>query len=187
MEALCEMCKLLYNPLRLEILMRTYAARDGVNVGVLGEAMKPSGLGVSGVSQYLKQLERIGVVRRERAGCYVNYMPDTRRARPKVRQFVEALVAGTGKDDLVPLEPVFGALMNPFRARVVSAVAQAGAIPAAEICERTHHPSRHLGRDLRMAVDAGLIDPDDSEATCATYHYVEPADPLSRLLVSLFA
>ena len=77
--------------------------------------------------------------------------------------------------------------MNPFRALVVAAGAQAGAIPAAEICERTHHSVRRLGRDLRMAVDAGLIDPDDSEATCATYHYVEPVDSLSRLLVSLLA
>ncbi len=152
-----------------------------MNVGVLGEAM----IGVSGVSQYLKQLERIGVVRRERAGCYVNYMPDMRRARPKVRQFVEALVAGAGKVNLVPLGPVFGALMNnPFRARVVTAVAQVGAIPALEICEKTHHPVWHLERDLRMAVDAGLIDSDDSEAACATYHYVESAVPVRFALVT---
>ena len=89
----CEMCKLLNNRLKLEILVRVFESEDGINVGYLADDMQNSGLGLSGVSQYLKQLERLGVVRRVRAGRYVNYEMDLRRADPKVRTAVEAIFA----------------------------------------------------------------------------------------------
>lgn len=183
----CEMCKLLNNALRLEILVRVFEAKDGINVGYLADDMQNSGLGVSGVSQYLKQLERLGVIRRVRAGRYVNYEADMRRADPKVCTAVEAIVPAVKKGGVDVLLPVFGALMNPFRARVVAAVAKAGAIPATEICEKTEHQVKYLKRDLQPAVDAGLLDPDDSDTALAVYHYVEPLDPVVRVLVSLLS
>lgn len=183
MVAICEMCKLLNNPLRLEILLRTYAARDGMNVGLLADEMRPLGLGVSAVSQYLRQLERLGVVRRERAGRYVNYVADVRRAHPKVRRAVEAVVAAAGKGD--GLTPIFAALMNPFRARAVAAVAKAGALSATDLCAKLRHQTKYLKRDLREAVDAGLLVADDTETALATYCYIVPADPTAQLLVSL--
>ena len=78
MNGISELCKLLHNPLRLEILRRVYDAKGGVNVGYLADEFTDSGLGLSGVSQYLKQLERIGVVKRERAG---RTTPRTHRMR----------------------------------------------------------------------------------------------------------
>ena len=185
METICELCKLLKNPLRLEVLLRTYAAKDGMNVGVLADDMQRSGLGLSGVSQYLKQLERIGVLRRERAGRYVNYLPDARQAGHKVRQAVAAIVAAARQSGVAPFAPAFDALMNPFRARVVAAVARAGAIPALEICEMTRHSAKYLKRDLQAAIDAGILDADDSDTTWAVYRYIAPSDPTARLLVSL--
>ena len=187
MLAICEMCKLLYNALRLEILVRVFDAKDGISVGYLADDMQNSGLGVSGVSQYLKQLERLGVVRRVRAGRYVNYEADMRRADLKVRTAVVAIVPKVKKGGADALLPVFGALMNPFRARVVAAVAKAGAISAVEICEKTEHQVKYLKRDLQAAVDAGLVDPDDSDTAQAVYHYIEPSDPIVRALVELLA
>jgi len=187
MVAICEMCKLLNNERRLEILVRVFGAKDGINVGYLADDMQDSGLGLSGVSQYLKQLERLGIVRRVRAGKYVNYEADTRRADPKVREAVAAIVPAVRKKGSAALLPVFGALMNPFRAGVVAAVAKAGAIPAEEICEKTNHQMKYLKRDLQEAVDAGLLDPDDSETAVAMYRYVEPRDPVARQIVSLLA
>jgi len=186
MVMLCEMCKMLNNPLRLEILLRTFAAKDGMNVGFLADEMRQEGLGVSAVSQYLMQLERLGIVRRVRAGRYVNYVVDMRRAHPKVRHAVEAIVAA-GRNGCAGFAPVFGVLMNPFRAAVVAAVAKKGAISAVDICEKTLHQLKYLKRDLQAAVDAGLLYPDDSETALAVYRYVEPSDPTVRLLVSLLA
>jgi len=185
MAPICELCKLLNNPVRLEVLLRTYAARDGMNVSILASDMQMSGLGLSGVSQYLKQLERLGLLRRMRSGLYVNYYADAKEALPKVRQALNAIVASAGKDWRVPCAPVFGVLMNPIRARIVAAVAQAGAISAREICEHTNHPMKYLKRDLRPAVEVGLLTADDSDPSVAVYRYIEPQDPTVRLLVSL--
>ena len=185
MNGISELCKLLHNPLRLEILRRVYDAKDGVNVGYLADEFMDSGLGLSGVSQYLKQLERIGVVKRERAGRYVNYVADTSHATAAVAAAVRMIVDRLRRDDDRSWMTVFAALMNPFRAKVVSAVARAGAISAEEICERTNHQSRHLKRDLQEAIDAQLISPDGDDASSAIYHYLEPADELVRRLVSM--
>ena len=181
---ICNMCKLLSNPLRLEMLARVYSAADGVNVGVLADELSQSGIGQSGVSQYLKQLASLGVIRRIRSGRYVNYIrheaPD-----PAVRKAIEAIASRMKKNRNRNFAYVFGVMMNPFRARVVVDVAKAGAIPAVEICERLEHQVKYLKRDLQCAVDAGLLDVDDSDVKDAVYRYVAPSDPLVALIVSL--
>lgn len=184
MTEICELCKALNNPLRIEILLRTYATQDGMNVGVLAGEMLRFGLCLSGVSQYLRQFERLGVIRRERAGRYVNYLPDARSASPRVRNAVEAIVKASKSSNVKACIPAFAALMNPFRARVVAAVAHAGSISAVEICEKTNHSRKHLVRDLRAALDAGLLTVDDSDVDFATYRYVQSSDPIVRLLVA---
>jgi len=181
---ICDLCKLLVNPLRLEILERVCLSKDGINVGYLVDDMSLSGIGQSGISQYLKQLATIGLIRRVRAGKYVNYV----RSTPPIALIAtaaDAIIDRLQKKGDRDFVRAFGVLMNPFRAKVVAAVAKAGAIPAAEICERLEHQVKYLKRDLQEAVDAGLLDPDDSDTALAVYHYVEPADPLVRLLISL--
>ena len=179
---ICKLCKLLNNPLKLEMLSRVYLAKDGVNVGVLADEMSSRGLVMSGVSQYLKQFESLGVMRRERAGRYVNYCPNP-KAAADMKSAVIAIVSR--KENLPALAPYFAALMNPFRAKVVAALRKAGEISGVEICERTEHQLRYLKRDLQAVVDAGLIWADDSEPSLAVYRYREPSDPVARLLVSL--
>jgi len=86
------LCKLLYNPLKREMLVRIYTSRDGVNVGALADEMCSRGLVPSGVSQYLKELEGIGIIRRSRAGRYVNYYPSPQNASSDVRLAVKKLI-----------------------------------------------------------------------------------------------
>lgn len=175
--------KLLKNPLRVDLLVRIHTSKEGVNVSILADEMERSGLGVSGVSQYLKQLEAFHVIRRERAGRYVNYLPDLSGADPKVGAVVKLIVANAKKR--LAFKGVFAALMNPFRARVVAAVAAAGEISGVEICEKTNHQMKYLKRDLQEAVEAGILDPSDSEPRAAVYRYRPPADPTARRLVEL--
>ena len=184
MVALCNLCKLLSNPLRLEMLGRVHLAVDGVNVGVLADDLSLSGIGQSGVSQYLKQLASAGVVRRVRAGRYVNYVRCDPQA-PTVRKAVEAIVQRVKKSHNRDFAYIFNVMMNPFRAHVVAAVAKAGAISATEICERLGHQIKYLKRDLQCAVDAGILSVDDSDSQFAVYRYVEPSDELVSVIVSL--
>lgn len=184
MATVCDLCKLLANPFRLEMLRRVHASPDGLNVGVLVSDLDRAGIGQSGVSQYLKQLASIGVIRRVRAGRYVNYIASKSPCRA-VQVATEAIVSRLqteGDADFVRYLPV---LMNPFRAKVVAAVAKAGRIPALEICEKLEHNPKYLKRDLQEAVDAGLLITDDSAVTLAEYGYAEPSDPVARLLISL--
>lgn len=178
------LCKILNNTFKREMLVRIYTSPGGVNVGEIAEEMKARGLVLSGVSQYLKQLEGLGVIMRSRSGRYVNYSPNPKNASPDVREVVEALVKRLRKGDDSSLDAVFAALMNPFRAKVIAALAKAGSISAMDICEATEHIPRYLTRDLQPAVDAGLIWSDDSETALATYHFTPPTDPFVKLLVS---
>ena len=182
MVELCNLCKLLSNPLRLEMLGRVCLAADGVNVGVLADDLSLSGIGQSGVSQYLKQLASTGVVRRVRAGRYVNYVRCDPPG-PAVRKAVEAIVQRMKKSRDRDFAYIFNVMMNPFRARVLAAVAKAGAIPATEICERLEHQIKYLKRDLQCAVDAGILSVDDSDSQLAVYRYVEPSDALVEQIV----
>ena len=175
--------KLLNNSLRVDLLVRIHTSKGGANVSMLADVMEQSGLGLSGVSQYLKQLEAFHVIRRERAGRYVNYIPDLVAADPRVRAAVRLIVANERKRQA--FEGIFAALMNPFRARVVAAVASVGEISGEEICDKTNHQMKHLKRDLQEAVEAGLLDPSDSEPRVAVYRYRPPEDRTARKLVEL--
>jgi len=181
---ICNLCKILNNPLKRQLVRRVYATRDGANVGLLADEMGARGLVLSGVSQYLRQIEDTGIVRRSRSGRFVNYLPDPSQAPTDVRQVLEAFLKRTEKGDDAPLDDVFAALMNPFRARVVAMLAKAGSMSAVDICERTGHVLQYLKRDLKPAERAGLVVPDDTVAALAVYRYLRPADPFVELLVS---
>ena len=184
MIGICNLCRLLANPLRLEMLARVRSAADGMNVGVLADELSLSGIGQSGVSQYLKQLAATGVIRRVRAGRYVNYV-EADAPDPAVRMAAEAVVRRMKDSRDRDFAYVFDVMANPFRARVVADVAKAGAISAVEICERLEHQIKYLKRDIQCAVDAGILSVDDSDSAAATYRYVAPSDPLAALIISL--
>lgn len=175
----CEIYKLLYNPLRMEMLRRIYDSRDGMNVGLLVDEMTKHDIRQSCVSQYLKQLERVGVIVRRRAGKYANYFADCSHAPANVRNAVREIMRHPQRD----VGPVLGVLMNPFRATVVRAVANAGRMDGATICAKFAHQPKYLKRDLQAAVDAGLLAMDDSEEP--VYRFVPPSETITDKLIAL--
>lgn len=180
---ICKFYKLLNNPLRVDLLVRVHKSRDGFNVSLLADEMQKSGLCLSGVSQYLKQLEDFGVIKRMREGRYVNYVGDVRNADPRVRAAVELIVANESKR--MEFRGVYAAMMNPFRARAIALVAESDEMTGEELCEKTNHQLKYLKRDLKEAVDTGLIVADDSDPYAAVYRYQAPDNPIARRLVEL--
>ena len=184
MKTIFDLCKRLDNPIRRELLRRVYTSRDGgANVGL---AQDNSGLGMSGTSQYLKQLEELGLIRRERAGRYVNYLADWSQA-PGAVQEIAALIHRRFSEggDLEPLEPVFHSLMNPFRGRAIHWLSTGGSGDKAALCERFNKRREVLARDLQPAVEAGLLEVTDDDSETGAYVYRAPADPLARRLIDL--
>lgn len=180
---ICAFYKLLNNPLKVDLLVRVHKAREGVNIALLADMMTNSGLGLSGVSQYLKQLQSFNAIRRERTGQYVNYVAKTQGADEKVKEAIGIVVANERKRE--KFGPIFAAMMNPFRAKVVAMVAEAGSMSGEDICEKTGHQSKHLKRDLKEAIEIGLLVADDSDAKIATYRYNPPQDPILVRLVEV--
>jgi len=166
------------------MLVRIYQSEDGVNVGVMTDELSQSGIGQSGVSQYLKQLSAIGVIRRVRAGKFVNYVRGE-APNPAVREAVRIIVDWKLQKGDKRVVEICGVLMNPFRAAAVSAVAKAGKVAASEICEKLEHQMKYLKRDLQSAVEAGLLEMDDDASPDPVYRYVEPSDTLAKELVAL--
>ena len=175
---ICQLCKVLSNPLRLEILTHIYHTKEGFNFGLLVDKMQKSKLCASGVSQYLKELERLGIIRRRREGCYVNYYADHSRAPHAVAEITSLIVEYTRKNKNHNLTCAFQALMNPFRANVIRLLAQKSPLPAETICEKTNHFSKYLKRDLLPALKAGLITENATSGIYTTYSYVPPHDPI---------
>jgi DNA-binding transcriptional ArsR family regulator len=178
----CELCKVLSNPLRLEMLSRVYSSKDGFNVSILATKMMKS-MGVSAVSQYLKQLERVGLICRRREGLYVNYYADSSRVPPATHDIIDLIRTQLRAHKSRTFARAFPALGNPFRAKVVGMLSRAGSLSAQAICAKTDHELRHLKRDLQLAVKSGLIDPNDDDVAQSTYHYIPPTDPIIRLLI----
>jgi len=177
MKTVCDLCKRLNNPIRIELLRRAYTSLDGgVNVGI---AQDKSGVGVSGTSQYLKQLEDLGILRRERSGKYVNYIADWSAAPAPIAEIAAMLKARFKKgEDVESLVPYFNALMNPFRARVVKYLAKGGDGSKEAIADKFTKFSKTLDRDLKSAVTVGLLTCDDADEGVGTYAYHPPTDEI---------
>jgi DNA-binding transcriptional ArsR family regulator len=180
---ICDLCKVLSNPLRLELLAHIYQTKDGCNFGYLVDKMQESklyepGLCSSGVSQYLRELVRINIVRRHRDGCYTNYHTDLSHAPKSIAEITALIIKRMPKDTNRDFARVFPALMNPFRATVVRMLAKSGPLSAGIICEKTKHQSIHLHRDLKPALNAGLIAETHLSKVEIIYHYIQPIDPI---------
>lgn len=173
-----ELCKKLNNPERLALLRSVYRTEDGLNAGL---AIESARLGQSGTSQYLKQLEDLGLIRRERAGRFVNYLPDLRNANIRIRPIGELLktrLTAKGGADLT-FTRHFPALMNARRARIVAALAACGELSGDEICDRFNIISKHLTREMKPIVDCGL-----ASVAADIYRYIKPNDSISQEVIA---
>jgi len=180
MKHLWDLCKLLNNPKRLDLLVRIYELKhDGLNVGL---AVEDAGIGQPSTSAYLRQLEDIGVIRRERSGRFVNYYGNTRSARDEisvVADMIKARVRRNPKDR--DFAEHFAIMMNPFRLRVLHFLCTGGNGSRIRLCEKFEKEPRILTRDLKPAVDSGLLSLDEDD----TYRYLPPAEPITRRIVEL--
>lgn len=184
MKTVFDLCRRLDNPIRRELLRRVYTSLDGgYNVGL---AQDNSGLGMSGTSQYLKQLEELGLIRRERCGRYVNYLADWSVAPTGIRDLAAQFHARFAEGGtLESLAPVFHAVMNPFRGRVLNWLSRGGSGEKSLLCERFNKRREILARDLKPAIDVGLLDMTDDDETAGEYVYCPPTDPLALHILSL--
>ena len=136
MNRIWDLCKLLHNAKKLRLLRIICAAGDnGITVKSLVEQMADAGLRNSGISQYLKQLANLGLIRRERKSTQVYYFYDPYRARPEVREVMEMirLRLVTGGD--CRFLDTFRTLMNPFRAKIAHYLQAGGDGSAENLCQ----------------------------------------------------
>jgi len=180
MKHLWDMCKLLNNSKRLNLLVRIYAEKhDGLNVGL---AVEDADLGQPSTSAYLRQLEDIGLIRRERSGRFVNYYANTHSARDAISVVADMIME---RMRLNPKERDFAAhfpvLMNPFRLRVLHFLHERGNYPRISLCEKFDKEPRILTRDLKPAIDGGLLALSEDDI----YRYLPPDEPVTRRIIEL--
>lgn len=182
-----ELCRLLKNPKRLDLLARIYREKPGGELCgyMVKEAWNEGMLNQAATSEYLKDLARIGLLRRARRGRMVNYAPDCSNAEPAVRDFAELLryQMTHGSYDM-RFSAYLPPLSNAFRARVIHAVAMRGRMATDELCRLFNKERWALIRDLEPAVKGTLLDSDDGTDP-EFYIYAPPDDPLAQRLVEL--
>ena len=182
---ICELCKVLSNPFRLEILHRIYEAKEGFNFGRLAEEMGEANLCASGVSQYLRELVRLNIVRRRREGIYVSYYADLSKAPKSIAEITALIIKHMQKDKKRNFVRAFVALRNPFRVTVLRMLSKASSMSTEVICDKTCHAYKHLDRDLKPAIEAGLIQASSDQIRgYATYRYIPPKDPVVACLMA---
>ena len=184
---LCEMCKKLNNPNRLDFLVRLYRDIDtpdfaGFNVNGAREGSK---LNQPATSEYLRQLSDLRLARRERIGRQVIYRPDFSRAAPPVAE-IAAKIADRARDRAndVAFSPIFRVMMGSVRSRIVRHVASGGCGVVGFLSDRFAVRESDLHRELRPAVDADILSL-DVKCSEGTYRYITPADPIARRIVEL--
>jgi len=184
---LCEMCKKLNNPKRMEFLVRLYTDgrpldQAGFNVGT---AEDKSELNLSATSVYLKQLATLGLIRREQNGRIVTYVPEVCTASPCVGEIAEMMRERWRADPKdTAFVPIFRVMMRPFRARVVRQLAACGPCSVEDLSSRYNKKPSNLIEELKWAVKGGLLELDADDPT-GTYSYITPADPVARRIVEL--
>ena len=184
MKEVWELCKKLNNPVRMKLLVEIYAKRPdaGVNVGF---AMDESKLIASTASEHLSALASLGLIRRCRSGRFVNYYPEISGDYPHIAQIGqlirERVLENPG--DLL-FTKVFPAMMNAFRARAVAFIAKSNGVTLLDLAEKYDKEMRLITRDLKPAVEAGLISV-SAEGADGVYRYNPPSDPIAQRIVEL--
>lgn len=184
---LCDMCKKLNNPKRMDFLVRLY--RDSLDLHKsclnVGNAQDGSQLFLSATSDYLRQLAELGLIRRERSGRLVNYYPDFSRATCEVREIAAMIMRRLREEDGdLSFVPIFRVMMGSLRSRVVRYIASGGDGSVVTLSERFQMRVCDVRRGLESAVDGGVLDC-DSDDSDGVYRYITPADPIARRIVEL--
>ena len=158
MNNIWDLCKLLNNPKKMRLFQSIcLAGKQGVSVMALTEEMGESGLGKSGISQYLKQMAQLGLVRRDRKGATVVYFYDVGRARKEVREVAEMIATRISLGGDMGFVQALRTLMNPFRAKVASLIYHKEAGDSGEICKRMMCSSARLYMAMKLGIEDGIF------------------------------
>ena len=185
---LCEMCKLLNNHTRFDLLVRLYSddrSLDQAGFNVSGAADKSNGK-LSATSAHLLALARIGLVRREHAGRLVNYSADYSKAAPAVAEIAALMRERLRRDRTdTSFAAIFRPMMGSQRSRIVRHIAAGGCGNVQYLREKFNIVRLNdLERDLKPALEAHILDLDSNDPS-GNYTYVTPADPIARRIVEL--
>jgi DNA-binding transcriptional ArsR family regulator len=185
---ICNLCKLLSNPLRLDMLVRVYSASDGANVGVLADELGRSGIGQSGVSQYLKQLAEAGFLSVERTGRYVICSGEPEKASPvyKLQMVLARIFAASCELDWQkPLLTTINAFAHHVRIRILQSLAACPRCGFEELAKATDLPFATLRRQLGLLIAAQVVAACEASDGSRIYELGKPSAPLARTLLAL--
>lgn len=182
MKEVWEFCRKLNNPERLGLLKRIYRLRAAGST--VNEAVEESVLGQSATSQYLKQLHELGLLRRQRSGCHVEYYADSSDAPSKIAEIACMMYKRFQKENCdMSFTSILGVMGNAARARMISYIAQGGNGEKFSLSEKYDKPIRIITRDLEPACDCGLLMISQEDI----YVYQSPTDPIAQRIVELSA
>lgn len=184
---LCEMCKKLSNPKRMDFLVRLYRGVGGLCDGGMnvGHAQDGSQLFQPATSEYMRQLADLGMIRRERSGRLVNYYPDYSNATWAVREIAAMIMRRLREQDgNMSFVPIFHVMMGRIRARIVRFIAAGGCGCVEYLAEKFELRQGDLRHFLKFA-EEGQILRCNSDDPDGVYEYITPADPIARRVVEL--
>ena len=188
----CNLCKLLMNRERLNLLRKAMMApcREGLPVSRLADMawLKPAT-----ARRHLRILvEDCGLIEEVRDGRLVSFRARENADDENLRRLVSALlrfflVEGRGGCDVngemasdPPFVTLLPALSNVVRVRMLSEIRKDGSLARQALVARCGLPESDLRRHLRILLESGLVSVKDD-----VFSFVEPADTLSQLFLSI--
>ncbi len=188
----CNLCRVLMNRERLNLLRKAMMAplREGLPVSRLADMawLKPAT-----ARRHLRILvDDCGLLETVRDGRLVSFRARKNADDADLQRLVSALlrfflVEGRGGCDVngeMAPNPSFvkllPALSNEVRVRMLSEIRKGGALTKQVLVARCGLPESDLRRHLRVLLDSGLV-----VVNGDAFSFVEPADALSRLFLSI--
>ncbi len=188
----CNLCKLLMNRERLNLLRKAMMApcREGLPVSRLADMawLKPAT-----ARRHLRILvEDCGLIEVVRDGRLVSFRAREDADNENLRRLVSALlrfflVEGRGGCDVngemapdPPFVTLLPALSNAVRVRMLSEIRKDGALARQALVARCGLPESDFRRHLRVLLESGLVGVKDD-----VFSFVVPADTLSQLFLSI--
>ena len=178
-----EVARLLKNPQRRKLLRMVCECPDGLNVTIASD--ESSKLNISGASQYLKQLMKIGFIRRMKSGKYVNYTRNAINAPPEMREIaIKIEERYRSRSGLASVDERFvsclPALANAERARIAAYLHKVGPRPIDAVKSLFDMNYDSFARNIKSLLQCSLVEYDKSSNILKP---IPQEDPITNLLL----
>lgn len=192
MTGFANLCRRLANRERLNLLRKVMSSpeRDGLPAAHLADMtwMSPAA-----ARQHLRVLDaECGLVESVRDGRAVLFRPHLAAADEGLRRLVSALAeffraegrGGCDVNGVKPPDPAFAKILRPLsdagRVRLLLAIREAGTISKEALRKRSGLSAEDFRRGILTLSECGIVAVSGEDVS-----FSEPADPLSRLFVSI--